>query len=177
MEIVQGDAFRVSYTSNEPRTAKKVTERLASLFIEENLRDREVLADGTNQFLDSQLEEARRRLLEKEKKLEDYRGRTEGSSRRRSRPTCRRSRARSCSCRRSTNRSIGIATAGSLSSGRSPTCRPAGRSPGRPISSAGTDRPAGGDDAQQLEVAQARLRGLELKLTPEHPDVEGDDEA
>ena len=40
----------------------RVTERLASLFIEENLRDREVLAEDTNQFLESQLDDARRRL-------------------------------------------------------------------------------------------------------------------
>jgi uncharacterized protein involved in exopolysaccharide biosynthesis len=51
----------------------RVTERLASLFIEENLRDREVLAEGTNQFLEAQLEDARRRLVEHEKKLEEYR--------------------------------------------------------------------------------------------------------
>ena len=51
----------------------RVTERLASLFIEENLRDREVLAEGTNQFLEWQLEDARRRLIEHEKKLEMYR--------------------------------------------------------------------------------------------------------
>jgi uncharacterized protein involved in exopolysaccharide biosynthesis len=50
-----------------------VTERLASLFIEENFRDREVLAEGTNQFLEAQLEDARRRLIEQEKKVEGYR--------------------------------------------------------------------------------------------------------
>ena len=38
--------------------AQKVAERLASLFIEENLRDRENMADDTNRFLDSQLDEA-----------------------------------------------------------------------------------------------------------------------
>ena len=72
VKVERGDAFRVSFIEREPRTAQKVTERLASLFIEENLRDREVQAEGTNQFLESQLEEARRRLLENEKKLEDY---------------------------------------------------------------------------------------------------------
>ena len=50
----------------------RVTERLASLFIEENLRDREVLAEGTNQFLEAQLEDARRRLVETEHKVEEY---------------------------------------------------------------------------------------------------------
>ena len=56
----------------------RVTERLASLFIEENLRDREVLAEGTNQFLEAQLEDARRRLIENEKRLEDYRSQHSG---------------------------------------------------------------------------------------------------
>ena len=76
--VVKGDAFVVSYSSTDARTAMKVTERLASLFIEENLRDREVLAEGANQFLDSQLDDARRRLVEHEKKLEDYRRQNAG---------------------------------------------------------------------------------------------------
>ena len=62
-----------SYVSDAPVTAMRVTERLASLFIDENLRDRELLAQGTSQFLESQLEDARRRLVEQEKRLEAYR--------------------------------------------------------------------------------------------------------
>ena len=73
VQVVKGDAFRVSHVGRDPRTVMKVTERLAGLFIEENLRDREVLAEGTNQFLEAQLEDARRRLIEQEKKLEVYR--------------------------------------------------------------------------------------------------------
>jgi polysaccharide chain length determinant protein (PEP-CTERM system associated) len=69
----KGDTFRVSYISSSPVTAQKVTQQLASLFIEENLRDREMLADATNAFLDTQLEDARRRLVEQEKQLEEYR--------------------------------------------------------------------------------------------------------
>jgi polysaccharide chain length determinant protein (PEP-CTERM system associated) len=71
--VERGDAFRISYVSKDPRIAQAVTERLASLFIEENLRDREVQAEGTSQFLDTQLDEARARLLAQERKLEDYR--------------------------------------------------------------------------------------------------------
>jgi polysaccharide chain length determinant protein (PEP-CTERM system associated) len=65
--------FRISYTGEDPRTAMRVTERLASLFIEESLRDRATLAEGTNQFLDAQLLDARNRLVEQEKRLEAYR--------------------------------------------------------------------------------------------------------
>ena len=72
IDIVKGDAFRVSYNADDPRTAMRVTERLASLFIDESLRDREVLAEGTNQFLATQLDEARRQLVLNEKKLEEY---------------------------------------------------------------------------------------------------------
>jgi polysaccharide chain length determinant protein (PEP-CTERM system associated) len=75
---VRGDAFRISYTAPDPRTAMKVTERLASMYIDENLRDREVLADGTNQFLESQLAAAKEHLIEHEKKLEEYNRRFAG---------------------------------------------------------------------------------------------------
>src|SRR5438477_10973426 len=67
------ESFRLSYVSQNPQTVQKATDRLASLFIEENLRDREKQAEDTNDFLDSQLQDARRRLLDHEKKLEEYR--------------------------------------------------------------------------------------------------------
>jgi uncharacterized protein involved in exopolysaccharide biosynthesis len=73
IKLVQGDAFRVSYVGTDRRTTMRVTERLASLFIEENLRDREVLAEGTNQFLKSQIEDARTRLIELGKTLSELR--------------------------------------------------------------------------------------------------------
>ena len=73
VQIVKADAFRVSYLSDTPDRAMHVAQRLASLFIDENLKDREKLAEGTNQFLATQLEDARRRLIEDEKKIEVYR--------------------------------------------------------------------------------------------------------
>ena len=78
VEVLKGDAFRVAYVGEDPTVVMRVTDRLASLFIEENLKDRELLAEGTNQFLTAQLEDARRRLIEQEKKLEDYRQRFSG---------------------------------------------------------------------------------------------------
>jgi len=69
VKIEQSDAFRVGFIGTQPRTVMKVAERLASLFIEENLRDREVLAEGTNQFLGAVLDDVRRRLVEKNSQL------------------------------------------------------------------------------------------------------------
>jgi protein tyrosine kinase modulator len=73
-----GDSFRVSYVSGNAETARKVTERLASLYIEQNLTDRNNQAESTSQFLATQLEDAKRRLIEQEKKLEEYRRRHSG---------------------------------------------------------------------------------------------------
>lgn len=78
VDIVRGDAFSVSYISRSPRAAMLVAERLASQFIEENVREREVLAEGTNTFLETQLVEARNRLEEHERKLAEYRTRFTG---------------------------------------------------------------------------------------------------
>ncbi len=78
VSVQRGDAFSVAYRSTSPVLAQQVTERLASLFIEENLRDREVQAEATNQFLESQLNDARSRLIEHEKRLEAFRLRYAG---------------------------------------------------------------------------------------------------
>jgi polysaccharide chain length determinant protein (PEP-CTERM system associated) len=72
IDVIKGDAFRVSFQANDPRLAMRVTERLGSLFIDESLRDREVLAEGTSQFLATQLDEARRQLVLVENKLQEY---------------------------------------------------------------------------------------------------------
>jgi protein tyrosine kinase modulator len=78
VKVVKGGAFRVAYVGDNARTVMDVTNRLASLFIEENLRDREVLADDTNRFLGAQVADARRRLIDHEKTLEAYRKRFSG---------------------------------------------------------------------------------------------------
>ena len=49
-------AFTVSFQSVHPRTAMRVTEKLASLFINENLADRSRMAESTVMFLEGQIE-------------------------------------------------------------------------------------------------------------------------
>src|SRR5687768_16040214 len=73
VDTVREDAFKITYTADSPRTAMIVADRLAAMFIDENLRDRGLLAEGTNEFLETQLNEARRRLETHEQKLEAYR--------------------------------------------------------------------------------------------------------
>lgn len=70
---IKGDAFRLGFVADRPEVAKQVAERLVSLFIVQTSADRASLAQGTDEFLDEQLEDARRRLVENELKLSEYR--------------------------------------------------------------------------------------------------------
>jgi polysaccharide chain length determinant protein (PEP-CTERM system associated) len=65
-------AFRISYSGREPRLVAQVTNELASLFIEENLKAREQQATGTTEFLQNQLQETRKALETQEAKLGAY---------------------------------------------------------------------------------------------------------
>jgi succinoglycan biosynthesis transport protein ExoP len=65
-------AFKISYSGKDPRVVAEVTNELASLFIEENLKAREQQATGTSDFLENQLEETKKELEEQEAKLRDF---------------------------------------------------------------------------------------------------------
>ena len=65
-------AFRIVYSGKDPRLVAQVTNQLASLFIDENLKAREQQATGTTEFLQNQLVETRKALEEQESKLRDF---------------------------------------------------------------------------------------------------------
>src|SRR5262245_35229105 len=65
-------SFVVGISSTDPQVALKVTERLASMFIEENLRQRTGQAEVTDRFMESQLESTRVELEQQEKRLADF---------------------------------------------------------------------------------------------------------
>jgi uncharacterized protein involved in exopolysaccharide biosynthesis len=50
----------------------QVANRITNLFIEENLKTREVQAEGTSEFIDTQLQESKKRLDELERAVSDY---------------------------------------------------------------------------------------------------------
>ena len=71
-------SFTVGFEYSEPRTAMLVAERIASLFVRENVEGRSIQADVTSQFLQTQLTESLRRLQEHDAKLRDFRQRNAG---------------------------------------------------------------------------------------------------
>ena len=170
VDIIKGDAFRVSYQANDPRVAMRVTERLASLFIDESLRDREVLAEGTSQFLATQLDEARRQLVLNENKLQEFQRLHNGEL-----PA-----QMDSNLQGQHNAEMALQTLGeSLNRDREQRLLLERRvtdiieAPEEPKAAAVEARPADGTKtlAEELQLAQQALLALELKLKPEHPDV------
>ena len=68
-------AFNLSYRGREPETVAKVTNTLASFYVEENAKIRERQASQTTQFLKDQLAEAKKRVDEQEARVGDFRAR------------------------------------------------------------------------------------------------------
>src|SRR5206468_2908288 len=68
-------AFTLSYRGRDPETVAKVTNTLASLFVEENLKLRERQAAGTAEFLRVQLEEMKRKLDQEEQRVGEFKER------------------------------------------------------------------------------------------------------
>ena len=64
-----GGSFRLSFESGNPETSQKVTARLASLFIEENLRLREQRAMGTTAFINAEADRLRKEVEEQEDRV------------------------------------------------------------------------------------------------------------
>lgn len=67
-----GNAFTITYSGEAPETTMQVTNTLASLFIEENLRVREQYAEGTSEFLTSELEGAQHEIQGLEGRLKEF---------------------------------------------------------------------------------------------------------
>jgi len=177
VQVVKGDAFRVSFTSDEARTAMRVTERVASLFIEENLRDREVLAEGTNQFLEAQLEDARRRLIETERKVEEYKRQFSGEL-----PEQREANMQGLhniemqlqalieSLNRDRDHRLVVERL--IADAEAPSdAAPVAPMPTTPQQTGPDGLPVGASPAQQLETAQATLQAWQTRMTPQHPDI------
>jgi polysaccharide chain length determinant protein (PEP-CTERM system associated) len=164
------NSFRITYTSDNAEVARRVTERLASSYIEQNITDRENQADSTSQFLGTQLEEAKRRLLDQEKKLEDYKRRNAGQL-----PTQLQGNLQAIqnanmqlqALSESTNRALERR----LLIERQIADLPAIPVPAPPPASVAPEAAVGTGTAQQLAISRARLGSLLQKYTPDHPEV------
>lgn len=167
-------AFSISYVGDNPQTVMRVTERLASMVMDENLKDRARLAEGTDQFLETQLQDARTRLVEQEKRLEAYRRQHAGELPSQASSNLQavqnaqlqvqslvQSIAQDRDRKFMLERMLADASLVEVASAATPSTFSA--------ASAGVTAPL--TTAQQLEGARAALKEMQQRFTPEHPDV------
>jgi polysaccharide chain length determinant protein (PEP-CTERM system associated) len=173
LDTVRGDSFRIAFImAEDAETPAKVATRLAEMFIEEGERDRTAIADETNVFLQSQLDDAKAQLEEHERKLEEFRKANAGS----------------LPSQFQSNLQVIQATQNQMQTLAESISRDRDRrllwekslseikTTERPESVVAT--PSGADAVttpntlvDELELARAQLRALEQRLRPTHPDV------
>jgi polysaccharide chain length determinant protein (PEP-CTERM system associated) len=158
-------SFTVSFTYGEPRAAMRVTEKLASLFVAENIEDRTGLADQTDKFLQSQLDDTRLKLVEAEKRLEQFRRNRPGlmpNEVQANQQALANAQVQLQAVQESVNRDRERLL---LNQRQATTLQQVSASLPAPV----TD----GDPtaAEQLEAARASLKELRMRLTEDHPDV------
>jgi uncharacterized protein involved in exopolysaccharide biosynthesis len=167
--------LRISYVGPKARTVQQVTERLTSLMIDESLRDREILAQNANEFLEGQLEDARVRLVAQEKKVQDYKRQHSGEL-----PTQSAANLQVIQNTQVQLQALDEATTRArerrslierqLADLQSPDpVVAASATPASPTPSQGGV--PGESTAQKLEAARARLEALQMRAKPTHPDV------
>lgn len=169
LQVVEGNnAFRLQFSYSDPGVAQKVTAQLASLFIEENLKNQSMLSDDTTSFLAAQLDDTRRRLEGMEEKIAQYRKAHTGelpsqldANMEGLRSSERQLQALAEAVNRAQDRQMQLQAA--IENQKALPVAPAADADGH-VSIAGTP-------AQQLAAARAALKQLLLRDTPEHPDV------
>ena len=72
-------AFRINFSAHDPVLAQKVTYELTQLFINENLRVRQQESQGTTDFIEKQLADARVSLADQESKVRQFEAAHEGT--------------------------------------------------------------------------------------------------
>ena len=66
------EGFVVSYMDQDPKTAMRVTARIADKFIEDTNKEREKEVEGAGEFLDQELQQMKRELEKKEEHISQF---------------------------------------------------------------------------------------------------------
>lgn len=173
-QMTDRDVFELGFTSKDPAVSLEVAGRLTSLFLEENARNRGQRAEAAKQFLAGQLEDARQQLEVQEKRLEAYRMEHAGQL-----PSQLEANTQELNNTQLRLRDV-VAAVGRDRDQRLflqrqlELARSAGdaSASAQPAAAAGSADGAAGGDVADLARAEANLRALELRLTPEHPDLQ-----
>jgi len=162
------DVLQVGFTATDPYVSLAVATRLTSLLVEENARARGQQAEGINQFLDAQLADVRAKLDEQEKQLETYKTKYSGELPSQLAMNTQQI-GNSQVVVRSLLDTIGRDQEQRLLLQRQLESVQASENAAAARSATAVDVVNG---PNELDAARVRLKALELRLTPEHPDVQ-----
>lgn len=173
-QLPQATAFHVRFTYADPQIAARVTQDIGSRFVEQNSADRGKQAGLTNRFLQTQLDDARRKLEEQDRRLKVFREKhgkelpTQMVSNMNALTNAQlqaqslvESIARDRDRKQMLERLYREAAADPAPVTPTPT----------PTAATGANAPLVGSMQQQLATARANLQALKLRYTPDHPDV------
>jgi polysaccharide chain length determinant protein (PEP-CTERM system associated) len=169
-------AFHVQFKYPDAKLAAAIAQRLGVSFVDLNARDRGALATATDQFLESQLTQARTRLETQEAKLEGFRQRHGKEL-----PTQMQSNMQAINSAQLQIQSLVEATARNrdrrLMNERIYNELSADAAAPAPLPPVATNERAGApvttaSAEQQLVTARAVLQQLQLRYQPEHPDIQ-----
>jgi protein tyrosine kinase modulator len=177
VQVARGDAIRVSFTAATPQTARDVTQKLVSLFIDQSEHDRATLANDTSQFLKSQVDNAESKLQETEQKLEAFRQKYQGelpteldSNLQALQSTQLQIQALVDSLNRDRDQQLlaqrQLADLQDDTAAQDPSAAAVA-----PTIDPNDPAAGGGTTAQQLAAAKGALAALQLRYTADHPDV------
>jgi polysaccharide biosynthesis transport protein len=189
-ELVSKDTVVLGVSGYEPDKVAKLAERLLADYIEISVKDRTVLAESTSQFLETELEAARERLLVQERKVQSYREQHAGElpsevdTNLRMMQTSyvqmqgvvealRQDRERRNALERAINDALPAAS--DVDSDGAPVEEPTAPSQTATASSGDEADPLKlppGPPSKQLVAARAIVEALKLRLTSEHPDMQ-----
>jgi polysaccharide chain length determinant protein (PEP-CTERM system associated) len=162
------DLFTVGFTARSPEVALTVASRLSALFLEANATERGKRTEGEAAFLGTQVEEARQKLEQQEKRIEAYRTQYTGEL-----PTQLAANVQELNNSqlqlRSLSESLGRDRDQRLFLQRQLELARTTSADGAAVPSAARTP---GSDVDDLPAARVQLRNLEMRLTPEHPDVQ-----
>jgi polysaccharide chain length determinant protein (PEP-CTERM system associated) len=78
VKVQRQNSFSISFEGRDPQTVMMVTNKLASMFIEENLKSRESRVEGTAQFISRELQSVESSLKKKDEMLRRYKEKNMG---------------------------------------------------------------------------------------------------
>lgn len=165
IEVFSGNGFRITFEGDEPRVVQQVAARLATLYIDENLRSRGEHVAGTTEFIDNELQKAKHILEEHDAKIQAFKREHMGEL-----PEQREVNMRTLGGLRTQLQTLSMALSAAKERKLLLEKQVADARTARHVTT-GASGPTSGDPRLALQQLEAQLSDLRSRYKPEHPDV------